>query len=212
MKVGNERKAAFLFFVLLCGLVYVLGSCSGDNDFTGCDDLSLGMQIPMTRSADPESPFDINPRPDKIPVNEGECGLYALASLKQKEFNANNPASDYYNSIKQCAVDSMAYKPGEAMPANTMLNLGQRYGLLTGMTFFDEENHSEDYFGVSDNANNARIACFQKNGDSHYARIDKVDTDKGRVRYVDSDGAGWIDMSDLDGVMYYQEKKKDDKK
>lgn len=44
------------FFGLLCGLVYVLGSCSEDNELIGSGDLSIGMQIPMTRSADPEAP------------------------------------------------------------------------------------------------------------------------------------------------------------
>ena len=47
-------QAAFIFFGLLCGLVYLLVSCSGESDLNGCGDLSIGMQIPMTRSADPE--------------------------------------------------------------------------------------------------------------------------------------------------------------
>mgnify|MGYP004553110917 CR=1 FL=1 len=54
MKTENKNKVLFLFLSLLCGLVYALGSCTGDNDFTGSDDLSLSMQIPMTRSTNPE--------------------------------------------------------------------------------------------------------------------------------------------------------------
>ena len=54
----NKNKAAFIFFGLLCGLVYLLGSCSGESDLNGCGDLSIGMQISMTRSADPEAPYD----------------------------------------------------------------------------------------------------------------------------------------------------------
>ena len=172
MKTENKNKALILFLSLLFGLVYVLGSCSGDCDLTGSDDLSLGMQIPMTKSADPESPFDITPRPDKIPVEDGECGLYALTDLQRTQTGfEKDKTKDCYDKMKKCAMDSMNYKPGEGMPASTMLNLGVRYGLLSGMTFLDDDNKSEDYFYQTDNVQSARIVCFQKNGSGHYARF-----------------------------------------
>lgn len=43
MVMRNKNKAAFIFFGLLCGLVYLLGSCSGESDLNGCGDLSIGM-------------------------------------------------------------------------------------------------------------------------------------------------------------------------
>ena len=102
----------------------------------------------------------------------------------------------------------MGYKPGEAMLASTMLGLGQRYGLLTGMTFFSDENKPEDYFYQSENVGSARIACFQKGGSGHYARITGIDTEKGKVRYVDGDGRGWVYVSKLEGIMYNNGEKK----
>ena len=209
MKMENKNKAAFLFSILLCVLVYALGSCTGDNDFTGSDDLSLSMQIPMTRSTNPESPIEINPKLNEIPVEEGACGLYALTDLQRHQdgFDQNRTRA-CYESMKKCAVDSMGYKPGEAMLASTMLGLGQRYGLLTGMTFFSDENKPEDYFYQSENVGSARIACFQKGGSGHYARITGIDTEKGKVRYVDGDGRGWVYVSKLEGIMYNNGEKK----
>ena len=168
----NKNKAAFIFFGLLCGLVYLLGSCSGESDLNGCGDLSIGMQIPMTRSADPEAPYDINKDSDQIPKEDGECGLYALTDLQKNQNGFDKSRTkECYEKMKKCAMDSMAYKPGEGMPSSTMLSLGQRYGLLTGMTFFDEENLSENYFTQSDNVTNAKIACFQKDGKEHYGTV-----------------------------------------
>lgn len=43
MVMRNKNKAAFIFFGLLCGLVCLLGSCSGESDLNGCGDLSIGM-------------------------------------------------------------------------------------------------------------------------------------------------------------------------
>ena len=212
MVMRNKNKAAFIFFGLLCGLVYLLGSCSGESDLNGCGDLSIGMQIPMTRSAEPEARDDVDKDSDQIPKEDGECGLYALTDLQKNQNGFDKSRTkECYEKMKQCAMDSMAYKPGEGMPSSTMLSLGQRYGLLTGMTFFDEENLSENYFTQSDNVTNAKIACFQKDGKEHYARITWVSTKKSKVHYVDSEGPGTIDMNELDGVMYYQ-KKKDEKK
>lgn len=94
------------------------------------------------------------------------------------------------------------------MTANTMLTVGQRYGLLTGMEMFDEKTRPEDYLSQGKNAQNARIACFQKEGKDHYAKIDNVDTSKGIVKYTDSKGEGQtIDIDKLDGIMYYDSKK-----
>lgn len=145
MKMKNKNKAAFPFFILLCVLVYALGSCTGDNDFTGSDDLSLSMQIPMTRSANPESPGGDWQTSDEVrrrtPVYENECGLYALTEVAKRDRDAftenktDDTAEDYYNRMKTYAKSNYAYEGG-AMPASTMLALGQRNGILTDMVFF----------------------------------------------------------------------------
>ena len=83
MKTNNKKKALLLTLCLLSTLIYVLGSCSGDNDFTGSSDLSINMQIPTTRSADPEAPIDFNKQTYQTPKVNDECGLFALTEVKK---------------------------------------------------------------------------------------------------------------------------------
>ena len=210
MKTNNKKKVTLLTLCLLSVLTYMLGSCSGDNDLTGSSDLSINMQIPTTRSADPETPIDINPNNIRtIPIREDECGLYALTGLMGDRygFNINHTANDFYEQLNTCARDSCGYKGGE-MKASTMLTVGQRYGLLTGMEMFDDNTRPEDYFNNEENAGNARIACFQKDGRGHYAKITEVNKEKGYVRYSDSDTKrGTIDIDKLDGIMFYEKAK-----
>lgn len=178
---------------------------------TGCSDLSIDMQIPMTRSADPESPQSWNTENEtrrKTPVYEDECGLFALTEVKKRNRDAftvehsDQTASQYYDGLKKTAADSCGYKGG-AMTANEMLVVGRKYGLLTGMDMFDGDTQPGDYFNNKANRNNARIACFQKEGKDHYAKINSIDAKAGVVRYTDSDGDNVIDINKLEGVMYY---------
>lgn len=41
MKTNDKNKALLLTLCLLSMLIYILGSCSGDNDLTGSSDLSI---------------------------------------------------------------------------------------------------------------------------------------------------------------------------
>lgn len=216
----ERNKNLLLFLGLLCGLVYLLGSCTGDNDLPGCDDLSIGMQIPMTRSADPESPGGDWKTSDEVrrrtPVYENECGLYALTEVAKRDRDAftenktDDTAEDYYNRMKTYAKSNYAYEGG-AMPASTMLALGQRNGILTDMVFFNEPTSSEDYFRQKQNVESVRIVCFQKEGKDHYAKIDRIDIKKGEVVYTDSETnreekSGRVSINQVEGVMYYDGK------
>lgn len=55
----------------------------------GSGDLSIGMQIPMTRSADPEAPQEFltveqkKKKQRETPVYDDECGLFALTEVKK---------------------------------------------------------------------------------------------------------------------------------
>ena len=94
------------------------------------------------------------------------------------------------------------------MPASTMITVGQRYKILTGMEMFDEKTKPEDYFNNEENVKNARIAYFQKEGRDHYAKITTVDRGKGKVYYTDSSTRqSSIDINELDGIMYYDKNK-----
>ena len=119
-------------------------------------------------------------------------------------------AEKYYNRMKAYAKSNYAYEGG-AIPASTMLTLGRRNGILTDMFFFDGTTNSGDYFKQKQNADNARIACFQKEGKDHYAKIDRVDVKKGEFIYTDSDTErtgkkGKVSINQLEGVMYYEGK------
>ena len=212
MSTRNKNKAIFITAASLSyAFICILGSCTGNNDLTGCSDLSIEMQIPMTRSADPGSPqsWDTeNETRRKTPVRENECGLFALTEVKKRDKDAftvqktDQTASDYYERLRRTAADSCGYEGG-AMTANDMLVVGRKHGLLTGMDMFDKDSQPGEYFNNQANRDNARIACFQKEGKDHYAKINSIDAKAGVVRYIDSEGENVIDINKLEGVMYY---------
>ena len=115
MKTNNKKKVTLLTLCLLSVLTYMLGSCSGDNDLTGSSDLSINMQIPTTRSADPETPQQYmtdeqrKKKQRETPIYDDECGLYALTEVKKRDGNAfadgdeNNTASAYYERMREYA-------------------------------------------------------------------------------------------------------------
>lgn len=214
MKMENKNKEAFLFSILLCVLVYALGSCTGDNDFIGSDDLSLNMQIPMTRSTNPESPQEIlteeqrKKKQRETPVYDDECGLLALTEVKKRNGNVftdgdpNNTAAKYYERMREYGREACNYDKG-AMTASTMLTIGQKYDLLTGMVDFRDGISPIDYFANKENRKNARIVCFQKDGQGHYAKVDRTNMKTGKVFYTDSTGTHEVEMDQIEGVLYY---------
>lgn len=117
MKTNNKKKVTLLTLCLLSVLTYMLGSCSGDNDLTGSSDLSINMQIPTTRSADPETPQQYmtdeqrKKKQRETPIYDDECGLYALTEVKKRDGNAfadgdeNNTASAYYERMREYAKE-----------------------------------------------------------------------------------------------------------
>ena len=203
MKTNNKNKVTLLTLCLLSALTYILGSCSGDNDLTGSNDLSINMQIPTTRSADPEAPQFWNSE-NKTPVNEDECGLFALTEVKKKYPNRGidgyDSVSEYYKSMNDYAQKNYGYKGG-AMDIETLYGVGKHYGLFTDSLFFSSENEPGVFFSNKENQQNAKIVCFQKEGQDHYAKYDGIDKE-GRVKYYDSDGYGSIDPKEVEGVMY----------
>ncbi len=201
MTTRNKNKATFITVGSLCAFICILGSCTGDNDLTGCSDLSIDMQIPMTRSTAPEQFWNTE---NKTPVKEDECGLFALTEVKKKTPNRGidgyDSVSEYYESMDDYARENYGYKGG-AMDSETLYGVGKHYGLFTDSLFFSSENEPGLFFSNKENQQNAKIVCFQKEGQDHYAKYDGIDK-KGRVKYYDSDGYGSIDPKEVEGVMY----------
>ena len=203
------------FFGLLCGLVYVLGSCSEDNELIGSGDLSIGMQIPMTRSADPEAPQEFltveqkKKKQRETPVYDDERGLFALTEVKKRDENeftdgdSNNTAARYYERMREYGRENCNYEKGR-MTANTMLTIGQKYGLLTGMVDFRGGISPREYFSDQTKRNNARIVCFQKDGDAHYAKVNRTNVKTGKISYTDSTGTHEVEIDSVEGVLYYE--------
>ena len=215
MKTNNKKKVTLLTLCLLSVLTYMLGSCSGDNDLTGSSDLSINMQIPTTRSADPETPQQYmtdeqrKKKQRETPIYDDECGLYALTEVKKRDGNAfadgdeNNTASAYYETMREYAKKNNDYDKG-AMTSSTMLAIGKEFNLLTGMMDFSQESSPNEYFSEKENRENARIIFFQKDGEGHYAKVNKVDSKKGEVYFLDSTNKnGTIEIDKVEGVMYY---------
>lgn len=204
-----------LTLCLLSTLIYILGSCSGDNDLTGSSDLSINMQIPTTRSADPEAPQQFmteeqrKKKQRETPTIDNECGLYALTEVKKRDGNAftdgdmNNTAEAYYERMREYSKKNNGYNKG-AMTSSTMLAIGKEFNLLTGMTDFSQESSPNEYFSQEENRENARIIFFQKEGKGHYAKVNKVDSKNGKVYFLDSTNHnGSIEINKVEGVMFY---------
>lgn len=208
-KTKNKKLAIFSTGLAIFGAVTFV-SCSQESDYLFGTDLGIDSQVPMTRSAAPETPQyrdNENNNRRKTPVYDDECGLYALTEVKKCDPHAftvefdDKTASDYYYSLKKCAADSCGYQGG-AMTASEMLVVGKKYNLLTGMCMFGGNTRPADYFADNANRNKAKIVCFQKNGRDHYAKINGININGGVIKYIDSDGSGSISMDQIQGVMY----------
>ena len=88
----------------------------------GSGDLSIGMQIPMTRSADPEAPQEFltveqkKKKQRETPVYDDECGLFALTEVKKRDENeftdgdSNNTAARYYERMREYGRENCNYE------------------------------------------------------------------------------------------------------
>lgn len=182
---------------------------------TGCSDLSIDMQIPMTRSADPETPQEIltdaqrKAKQRETPIHDDECGLFALTEVRKRDGNAftdgdkNNTACAYYEKMRKYGQENCGYNKG-AMTSSTMLAIGKEFDLLTGMMDFSQESSPNEYFSEEENRKNARIVFFQKDGNGHYAKVNGFDRKHGKVQVLDSTNKNkGIDIDKIEGVMYY---------
>ena len=177
----------------------------------GSGDLSIGMQIPMTRSADPEAPQEFltveqkKKKQRETPVYDDECGLFALTEVKKRDENeftdgdSNNTAARYYERMREYGRENCNYEKGR-MTANTMLTIGQKYGLLTGMVDFRGGISPREYFSDQTKRNNARIVCFQKDG----AKVNRTNVKTGKISYTDSTGTHEVEIDSVEGVLYYE--------
>ena len=52
--------------------------------------------------------------------------------------------------------------------------------------------------------NNARIVCFQKDGDAHYAKVNRTNVKTGKISYTDSTGTHEVEIDSVEGVLYYE--------
>lgn len=105
--------------------------------------------------------------------------------------------------MREYAKKNNGYNKG-AMTSSTMLAIGKEFNLLTGMTDFRQESSPNEYFSQEENRENARIIFFQKEGKGHYAKVNKVDSKKGKVYFLDSTNHnGSIEINKVEGVMFY---------
>lgn len=115
------------------------------------------------------------------------------------EFNVQDTN---YERMRKYGREACNYDKG-AMTTSTMLAIGQKYNLLTGMVDFRNGISPNEYFLDKENRDNARIVCFQKDGQGHYAKVDRTNMKTGKISYTDSTGAHEVDIDKIEGVLYY---------
>lgn len=201
-----ERKIylAIVTSVTVFGVAY-LGSCSADYEEPEFVNLGIEEQIMRVKKTSPE--FGVNTPPYAIPVNENECALFALTAVKGQGSSAwpggDDTASNYYNKLRDYAINKLEYTGNTAMGWNTILEVGKHFGLLEGMASFMTSDGrvdtfaAERYFSSSD-VKNIKII----NIENHTAKFKSYDPMTRMVKYYDANGGHKCHVTKIMSVMY----------
>ena len=201
----RKHICAFAVIRLVSASITFLGSCSTEDDYLYPEEtyLDINNQIPRKRNTSGET-LGTNPETGwgKIPVNEDECALYALTSLKHDTdlgwYNANTKATDYYYRMYDYAAKNHNYKGG-SMKYPTILAVGKQFNLINGMeSFASGTNEALMYFNT--NANSGKIKMV--NLENHTAKFESYNQRKQKVTYSDSKGTHTRPVTVIKSVFY----------
>lgn len=180
-----------------------LGSCSAEDDYYPEElVLDINDQIGRKRSMSGEGDGIFTDDPyasyGKIPVNEDECALFALTSIKEKDnegwHSSGTNAEEYYYNLYDYASEKFGYEGG-SMDASTMLEVGKHFDLITGIESFGSAQDAANYFTT-----NKGIKIINIEG--HTAKFVSYDAKKQEVKYYDSEGPHTCPVGDVISVFY----------
>ena len=177
-----------------------LGSCSVEDDYYPEElVLDINDQIGRKRSMSGEGIFtDPYASYGKIPVNEDECALFALTSIKEKDnegwYSSGTNAEDYYYNLYDYASENLGYEGGSMKPS-MMLEVGKHFDLITGLKSFGNAQDAASYFNT-----NKGIKIINIEG--HTAKFVSYNAKKQEVKYSDSKGTHTCPVGDVISVFY----------
>lgn len=170
-----------------------IGGCSTDFEEPYSSDLTIENQITRIKRTSPELNHG------EIPVRENECALYALTYLKGDEDYWKQPgrdAEEYYRRLDNYAKKNYGYEGGE-MNENTILGVGEHFGLLQGKKSFSSNNNSST-LELEFLLYNVKMIGMP----GHVGTMESYNADNGEVTYRDSKGSHKCSIHNITTIYY----------